>query len=407
MLTAWGQYKPRPDAFDPEPIPQRRIATKADEMASSIDQMAAWDRYPTYPLYLEMMRRWEVSFPSLCHIDTIGTSINGRLLLSAELTAYPADTSLPEFFYSSTIHGDEPTGYIMMLRLIDTLLHGYGHNDQYTHLLRTTRICINPLSNPDGTYNGGDDDISLAMRYNADYCDLNRNYPNPFATAKEALQPENEAMIAYVSRHRFHLSANLHDGSEVMNYPWDSFTSAQYTHPSAFWWVAVCKRFVDTARCYYRQQFYDVCSTGYIAGGDWYVITGGRQDYMNFYHHCLELTMEISSEKMPHASTLPSIWHRLQHSLVNYIGEVHSLPADSGIALLQPVASDRIAYPNPATTLSILSPPLQAGAWLCDLAGRRLQFLPSGTHTIAVGHLPSGLYIVQGKDTPPVKLQVR
>ncbi len=326
LLTAGAmasaQFKLRPDAFPPEPEP---LAVKAVTMAADVSQMAQWDRYPTYGTYVAMMQQWAADFPALCRLDTIGTSIQGRLILSLEIAGNLADTTLPEFFYSSTIHGDEVTGYVMMLRLIDTLLHGYGSNPLYTQLVNTTRICINPLANPDGTYRSGDNTVQGAQRYNANYVDLNRNYPNPFGSSQANLQQENAAMISYVGSHQFRLSANLHGGSEVMNYPWDCFTSAQNPHPKSSWWQEVCKRLVDTIHTYTGGHFNDVTSEGYIAGGDWYVITGGRQDYMNYYHNCLELTMEVSTTKLLGSSQLPVYWNILQHSLVNYIDMIHHL----------------------------------------------------------------------------------
>ena len=328
LLFAHGgvaQLKARPDAFPPEP---EAGAPKAVAMAATPAEMAAWDRYPTYGTYLGMMEQWAADFPELCHVDTIGVSVNGRLILSMEITANHTADLLPEFFYSSTIHGDEVTGYVMMLRLIDTLLHGYGSNPQYTGLMNSTLICINPLANPDGTYRRGDNTVQGAVRYNANNVDLNRNYPNPFSGTQPALQQENAAMIDYVGSHNFLLSANLHGGAEVMNYPWDSYTSQQNPHPRADWWQGVCRRFVDTSRAYSSDHFNDVYSCGYTAGGDWYVITGGRQDYMNYYHNCLELTMEISTVKTVSSDQLPFYWGFLQHSLVNYIGEIHGLADD-------------------------------------------------------------------------------
>ena len=335
LLTAGAmasaQFKLRPDAFPPEPEP---LAVKAVTMAADVSQMAQWDRYPTYGTYVAMMQQWAADFPALCRLDTIGTSIQGRLILSLEIAGDLADTTLPEFFYSSTIHGDEVTGYVMMLRLIDTLLHGYGSNPFYTRLVNTTRICINPLANPDGTYRSGDNTVQGAQRYNANYVDLNRNYPNPFGSSQANLQQENAAMISYVGSHQFRLSANLHGGSEVMNYPWDCFTSAQNPHPKSAWWQEVCKRLVDTIHTYTGGHFNDVTSEGYIAGGDWYVITGGRQDYMNYYHNCLELTMEVSTTKLLGSSQLPVYWNFLQHSLVNYIDMIHHLNNTGRIGLV-------------------------------------------------------------------------
>ncbi len=321
LSPSQAQVRLRPDAFPPVEEPEPKALT----MATTVAQMASWDRYPTYSVYVEMMQQWATDYPTLCRLDTIGTSVNGRLILSMELTANHTDTTIPQFFYSSTIHGDEVTGYVMMLRLIDTLLHGYGSNPQYTNLMNTTLICINPLANPDGTYYGSDNSIQNARRYNANGVDLNRNYPNPFSGAKPALQQENQVMIAYVDSHRFRLSANLHGGAEVMNYPWDSYTSAQNPHPKIAWWQDVCRRFVDTSRIYNNNHFNDTYSCGYTAGGDWYVITGGRQDYFNYYNKCLELTMEISSTKKLSSNQLPTYWGFLQHSLVNYIAEIHGL----------------------------------------------------------------------------------
>ena len=270
--------KPRPDAF--APLPDTSLSPKAVDMATTLDEMDAWNRYPTYEVYVAMMQRFADNYPDLCHLDTIGTSIQGRLILSLAITGSAlTDNYRPEFFYSSTMHGDEVTGFYLMLRLCDTLLRSYGISQDITSLLDRTRICINPLSNPDGTYHGGNSTVARAWRYNSDYVDLNRNYPDPFGTDPlEPLQPENEAMIDYVSQHNFRLSANLHGGSEVMNYPWDSFTSSQQLNEHSEWWKEVCKRFVDTCRLVDSQRFRDVNTRGYINGGDWYVIHNGRQD---------------------------------------------------------------------------------------------------------------------------------
>lgn len=401
-----AQLKPRPDAFPPV----EEAEAKALTMATTVEQMASWNRYPTYTVYLEMMQRWADEFPHLCHVDTIGTSVNGRLILSMYIQPQTDDDLYrPEFFYSSTIHGDELTGYVMMLRLIDTLLHGYGNNPQYTNLINRTRISINPLANPDGTYHGGDNTVQGAVRYNANNVDLNRNYPNPFGGAKPAVQQENQAMIDYFDAHNFRLSANLHGGAEVMNYPWDSYTSLQNPHPQAAWWQEVCKRFVDTSRTYSPNHFKDTYNCGYTAGGDWYVITGGRQDYFNYYNSCLELTMEVSTTKKLSTSQLPVYWNFLQHSLVNYIEEIHTLPGGTeriaDIEGTQPLS----VYPNPATSHLIVKG-ADSVTELYDVAGRLVNTQaikhPSyQTITIDLHGLPTGIYLLRsgGKTATVVK----
>ena len=99
--------KPRPDAFPPVPD---TLSPKAITMATTLEEMDTWDKYPTYEVYMAMMQRFVDSFPDLCHVDTIGTSVQGRLILSLAITGSDLnDMYRPEFFYSSTMHGDEVT----------------------------------------------------------------------------------------------------------------------------------------------------------------------------------------------------------------------------------------------------------------------------------------------------------
>lgn len=409
LLTAASTFaqsplKPRPDAFPPEETTQSKATIT---MASTVAEMAHWDRYPTYETYLAMMQQWAEEFPTLCHIDTIGTSVQGRLILSMYIEIQTVDDLYrPEFFYSSTMHGDEVTGYVMMLRLIDTLLHGYGTNPQYTNLINRTRISINPLSNPDGTYRIGNHTLQRAMRYNANYVDLNRNYPDPFGTDPlEDQQVENTAMINYVSSHNFRLSANLHGGSEVMNYPWDSFTSYENPHPNRDWWIAVCKRFIDTCRTYSNSHFRDVNNAGYIEGGDWYVIPNGRQDYINYYHNCREMTMEISSEKTINSDQLPEYWRFLQHALVNYIEEIHSIDHVGIIPAHTSAANGLNPYPNPTRDKVFLDNEPTEPVLLFNMQGQCVMQVPAGTCTVDLQALPQGIYLLRcgGQTTKVVK----
>lgn len=399
ITPVYAQLKPRPDAFPPVPT---NYETKAISMATTLDEMADWDRYPTYETYLSMMARWVNDFPTLCHIDTIGTSIQGRLILSLYIEVQTDDDLYrPEFFYSATMHGDELTGYIMMLHLIDTLLHGYGTNTQYTDLINRTRISINPLANPDGTYYRGNHTVQGAQRYNANGIDLNRTFPDPFAITAKSIPQENQAMIDYLSAHQFRLSANLHGGAEVMNYPWDSFQSRDRSHPAANWWKEVCRRFVDTSRVYNRNHFRDVTNSGYIVGGDWYIIDGGRQDYVNYYHNCLELTMELSSDKTLSSNQLNNYWSFLQHPLVNYISEIHNLPENVSIDRPQHITQLQV-YPNPTTGHAILSN-IAPGtdAQVFDITGTPVGKSHDGQ--IDLSQHPEGVYIIR-VDTQIIKL---
>lgn len=379
-LTAVQAQKPRPDAFPP--VPDTLEPKPVVSMATTLEEMGAWGRYPTYEVYVAMMQRYVDEYPALCRLDTIGTSVQGRLILCLAITgSEPNDLVRPEFLYSSTMHGDEVTGFYLMLRLCDTLLRSYGTSPEITDLLNTTRIYINPLSNPDGTYHGGNHTVANAWRYNANFVDLNRNYPDPFGTDPlDEVQPENVAMIDYVSQHHFLLSANLHGGSEVMNYPWDSFTSHEQLNPHSNWWKAVSQRFVDTCRSYDNTRFRDVTNSGYIIGGDWYVISNGRQDYFNYCHDMREMTMELSTSKTLATTRLNSYWHCQSHALINYIKEIHHLDDISSEGIFLAPAVQFSAYPNP--TRGFVTVDTSKGSVRFDLSDR-----PAGLHILHIdGH---------------------
>ncbi|UCD94739.1 MAG: carboxypeptidase regulatory-like domain-containing protein, partial [Candidatus Zixiibacteriota bacterium] len=48
-------------------------------------------------------------------------------------------------------------------------------------------------------------------------------------------------------------------------------------------------------------------------------VNGGRQDYMNWWHECREVTMEISYTKLLPASQLPAHWNYNRVSFLNYL----------------------------------------------------------------------------------------
>lgn len=391
LVTAYGNKEEliRLDSlgysFDVVPSEQPKVLN----MATTVEQMASWDRYPTYETYLALMERF--SQCPFCHIDTIGRSVQNRLILCAVLSVGENVADRSSFFYSSTIHGDEVTGYYLMLRLIDTLINGYGTNDYITRLLNHVDVYINPLANPDGTYISSNSSVAGSQRYNANYVDLNRNYPDPFGTAPlSPQQVENTAMIDYFANHNFYMSANLHGGAEVLNYPWDSFTSSERPHPMASWWKEVCKEFIDSVKHYSSSHFRDVTNSGYIAGGDWYVISNGRQDYVNYYTGCNELTMELSTQKTLSTDRLNDYWNFQHAALLAYISR--AIRTESCIGS---ISSSPKVYPNPTTGLVNIELQGTSNIELRDIYGRLVMTCPPYATTINMSSLPSGVYLLR------------
>src|SRR5690606_23026121 len=120
---------------------------------------------------------------------------------------------------------DELTGYVLMLRLIDSLLATYGTDARITQLVNNAEIWINPLANPDGTFRSGNNTVSGATRYNYNNYDLNRNFPDPILGVNPNQQIETTRFRNIAETNNFALVANFHGGTEVVNYPWDTWTN--------------------------------------------------------------------------------------------------------------------------------------------------------------------------------------
>jgi PKD repeat protein len=283
------------------------------------DNNRSWDFYPTYEAYLDLMNQFAADHPQLCEAFSIGQSVQGRELMMVRISANVAVREPePQFLYTGTIHGDELVGYVLLLRLADYLLNNYGIDPQITYLLDNSEIWINPLANPDGTFRGGNHTVAFSTRFNANNVDLNRNYPDPEDGPHpdgKAWQPETIAFMQLAEDNNFVMSANTHGGAEVINYPWDTWSRLAADDD---WWVFVSRQYADTVHQYASPTYLRGFNNGITNGYAWYSISGGRQDYMNYFHHCREVTMELSNVKKLAASHLNNHWEWNYRSLINY-----------------------------------------------------------------------------------------
>lgn len=306
--------------FETLPHPGTLITPR---MASTKAEMRDWDAYPTYDAYVNMMYQFESDYPNLCRIENIGETVQERDLLFAVISDnVDCEEAEPEFMYTSTMHGDETTGYVLMLRLIDSLLTSYGENDRITNMVNNMEIWINPLANPDGTYHGGNNTVWGATRGNANGVDLNRNFPDPEDGPHpddNAWQPETIAMMDLAEAHNFVHSANFHGGAEVVNYPWDTWPRL---HADDEWYQVISHEYADTAQAYSPPGYMSGFNDGITNGYQWYSIDGGRQDYMNYFHSCREVTIELSETKLLPEYQLPDHWEYNWRSFLNYMENV-------------------------------------------------------------------------------------
>ncbi|GAB4154147.1 MAG: hypothetical protein Tsb0033_01730 [Winogradskyella sp.] len=335
------------DIYDVRPLANRNMMSTLTFPLGS---------YPTYAEYAQQMQDFEDDYPALVEKVSIGTTGQGdkELLFVKISDNVSVDEAEPKLMFTSSMHGDEIAGYPMMLTLIDYILTVYndpGHSDhaRVKNLVENAEIWINPNANPDGTYHNSATNTSVtqARRGNGNNIDLNRNYPDNVAGPHpdgEAYQTETIAFMNFADQHNFVIAANFHGGTELVNYPFDNaYASSQYTHADTDWYEFVSVEYAThcqtdansgtTSSPSYSNKtsymtddddwdgspsFY-IQSPGVTHGAEWYRVYGGRQDYMNFYQQCREITIELSDVKILPESSLIDYWYYNRDALLDYL----------------------------------------------------------------------------------------
>ncbi|MCF7912758.1 MAG: carboxypeptidase regulatory-like domain-containing protein [Candidatus Cloacimonetes bacterium] len=294
----------------------------AAEMAATKSEMRDWDVYPTYDTYIDIMNQFAIDYPDICEVYSIGQSTEGRELMVAHIgDDLGEDDNEPEFYYMGQIHGNELVTSILLLHLIDDMLQAYGSDPRIDNIINEIDIYINPVDNPDGLYAGGNNTVNGATRSNANSVDLNRNFPcfedGPHPDGNE-YQVETLLQMEFAAEHNFVMGANLHSGAEVVNYPWDTWSTL---HADDDWWQQVSHSYADAAQAVSPASYFNGFNDGITNGYQWYTTAGNHQDYMNWYEHCREVTLELSDVQMLPANQLLDhyIWNH--ESMLRYIEE--------------------------------------------------------------------------------------
>lgn len=287
-------------------------------------------------------------------------SVLGTPLYYIEFSKHPGRHQIlnPEFKYVANIHGNEVLGRELLLKLAHYLCEQYrAGNPEVVFLVRNTRIHLMPSVNPDGwqlaTDTGGQHE--LIGRYNNNSVDLNRNFPdlNSIAYSNEEfskednnhllkevnsltqpLQPETRSLIRNILQIPYVLSATLHGGDLVANYPYDLSRSGKETGEYAS--APDDETFRHLAKAY-SQHHADMADPnmkpcndenfakngGITNGAKWYALVGGMQDFNYLASNDFEITLELSCQKYPPASRLEPEWERNRNALMNYMWQSH------------------------------------------------------------------------------------
>ena len=255
-------------------------------------------------------------FPAITNLFSIGQSVQGRELWVLEISDNPGVNEIePEFKYIANMHGDETVGRELCLYLISWFVNGYGTDERATNLINDTSIFIMPSMNPDGFENGS--------RYNANNVDLNRDFPDQFNDPNNSLagrQPETQAVMQWTWERNFVLSANMHTGALVVNYPFDGPNTGVYSAaPDDDVFVQISSCYADSHPNMESGGF----QNGITNGSQWYAVFGGMQDWNYVWESDFDITLEQNEVKWPNSNLLDDLWEDHREPMIAYIEQIH------------------------------------------------------------------------------------
>ncbi|XP_069756337.1 carboxypeptidase N catalytic chain isoform X2 [Narcine bancroftii] len=309
-----------------------------------------------YDALVEALLGVQRDCPFISRLYSIGRSQQGRHLYVLELSDYPGVHELlePEFKYIGNMHGNEVLGRELLIQLAQYLCEEYKRrNPRITSLIHKTRIHILPTMNPDGyevaAEQGPEMNYYLSGRANARGVDLNRNFPDLHLAMQklegrnhhialtdnwqQQVEVETFAVINWMQSYNFVLSANLHGGAVVANYPFDKAQAhvGRGNYRADVSSTPDHELFQKLARVYSYAHGWmhsgtncgDYFPEGITNGASWYSLAKGMQDFNYLHTNCFEITLELSCQKFPPQSVLQREWYGNREALLAYIEEVH------------------------------------------------------------------------------------
>ncbi|XP_029862382.1 LOW QUALITY PROTEIN: probable carboxypeptidase X1 [Aquila chrysaetos chrysaetos] len=325
-------------------------------------------RHHNYKEMRKLMKRVNDECPDITRVYSIGKSYLGLKMYVMEISDNPGQHEVgePEFRYVAGMHGNEVLGRELLLNLMEYLCREFRlGNPRVVQLVTETRIHLLPSMNPDGyetAYKLGSELSGWAMgRWTYEGIDLNHNFadlntalwdaedndlvphefpnhyipiPEYYTFANATVAPETRAVIDWMQRYPFVLSANLHGGELVVTYPFDmtrTYWKAQELTPTAddgvFRWLATVYATSNLAMASEERRLchYDDFTRfgNIINGANWHTVPGSMNDFSYLHTNCFEITVELSCDKFPHASELPAEWENNRESLLLYMEQVH------------------------------------------------------------------------------------
>ncbi len=111
-----------------------------------------FDTYYRYDDLTRFLKQWAADYPTLCRLESIGQSYEGRDIWAMVLTNSETgpDNEKPAYWVDGNIHATEVSASSAALYLIHLLLGQYGRDPRVTYALDSRTFYVIPRLNPDG-----------------------------------------------------------------------------------------------------------------------------------------------------------------------------------------------------------------------------------------------------------------
>merc|ERR1712223_2260872 len=295
--------------------------------------------------------------PDVTRLYTLSEpSVQGVPLYVLEFSDKPGhhEVTEPEMKYIANMHGNEVLGRELLLHLAHHICQAYlAGDEEIQRLVHSTRIHLLPSMNPDGWQTAADIEGKdyLVGRNNGNDVDLNRDFPDLNQAIYEGvqennhllrgadfdhrIQPETESVIKMIMDTPFVLSANMHGGDLVANYPYDESSSdnpTEYTASPddmtfrnlASVYAGNHPRMSDPRTPGCDSPVNEFAQHGGITNGAaWYSVGGGMQDFNYLASNDFEITLELGCDKFPPKESLEGEWKDNKASLMEFMWAAH------------------------------------------------------------------------------------
>jgi hypothetical protein len=298
-----------------------------DDVDAPVSALRSKDDMGAFHNYLETIAELQsvaAANPSICVLDTIGYTLEGRTILAIKVSDNPSvNEDEAALLYVGVHHAREIISVEIPLYFLDHLVDNYGSDPLITQLVNEREIWILPMLNADGhsVVEGGTDWRKNKRDNNSngyfdsnDGVDPNRNYgymwgyddigSSPYWSSEvyrgtgPFSEPCTDAVRAFAERENFDTGISFHSHGRWILYPWGYIPQDTPDHDL---FSALGE----------SMAVYNGYAPGNAASGLIYITNGDTDDWMygeqTTKEKSLFFTFEVGTSFYPSESEIPTL----------------------------------------------------------------------------------------------------